>query len=232
MPGIERSLLGQAENPLPMELTSASSLWLYLGTYLADWYLRQALAAESSSSIRTSFPHSSTGPPPSPPHTMVYYIRFLKSPKLTSTSKSAKPRHPAIELVITLTTDLGDSFHSSSLVLAISLCTDTQPSQYICASTVIWPANAHALSISLHLPPLIPSTLCRVHICAGCESQYQPQPLRSDHMPAILDVWSAPFVPSGGAAAPKVAERRLELGDMRTLCVKEEMGESIARHVW
>lgn len=57
--------------------------------------------------------------------------------------------------------------------------------------------------------------------------------LCEDGSRGIVSAWSAPFGPSAPSReALKLAERRFKVSNDHEVCIWEETGESIARHLW
>lgn len=147
----------------------------------------------------------------------MHYIRFLK-PAQISTEKGGRV---TVSTLISVTTDLGDSFFAEDLTLYASILSNEK---IIIEKSFLWTETSRSLSISLPLDR--PRT---VTLRIGGTTGNRPDELRSK----ALSAWSAPF---GGAQgnnkAARLVQRRLRLGGEQTLQIWEETGESIACHIW
>jgi hypothetical protein len=159
------------------------------------------------------------------------YIRFLKTPKLIV---QAGPKS-TIKLVITITSDLGETFFPDDVLLAATLRSDKHNGDIYLRKTVKWEAGMRALPIELEFEHNHIDWPATVHVHA------RSQPM-SDHfdrhdngsdLATIISAWSDILDPPQGIfEAAKAAERRFTPLSNRTLSIWEETGESIARHLW
>ncbi|RDI79948.1 hypothetical protein Vi05172_g10048 [Venturia inaequalis] len=159
------------------------------------------------------------------------YIRFLKTPKLHAKEAS----NSVVKLVVTIVSDLGETFFPDDLLLAATLRSDKHHGDIYLRKTVKWEAGMRALPIELNFEQNHIDWPARVHVHARDAT-------RSDHferhddgsdMPNIISVWSDVLDPPQGIfEASKSAERRFTPLSNRTLSIWEETGESIARHLW
>ena len=166
---------------------------------------------------------------------MVYYVRFLKTPRI-QTQKSGSC---IVSTLICITTDLGDSFLSQTVRLLVTIAQERTGPSILHQEEVIWHAGKRELSISLGPFPL---ELSRRQIVLGVgpiDAQQQKKgSVLSDHIPSgsnvplVISGWSASFGGSWPLVAEKLVERRLVFGDTLRLNVWEETGNSIARHIW
>lgn len=165
---------------------------------------------------------------------MVHYIRLLKPPK-----HNPNPRTPTITTLLTITTDLGDSFLATDASLtAILLSCNVENGDILIQKPLSWIAGSRELSVSLPIPRDVHLQLQSGEIegvklvisKSGSESG-----TRDGLVPRIISAWSAPFGGARGSDAEKIVQRRIrgrkgeEGGEVR---VWEEMGNSIALHVW
>ncbi|KAK2766710.1 hypothetical protein FQN54_006024 [Arachnomyces sp. PD_36] len=162
---------------------------------------------------------------------MVHYIRFLKPPKHNSNTHS-----PTISALVTITTDLGDSFlHTDTTLTAHLLCGDDETHTYdICTRKLFpWKAGSRELSISI---PLAREVSARFESAGGGRLAVSESgsARREDVVERVVAGWSAPF--GAGGEAEKVVERWVSVrdreGKQANIYVWEEMGNSIALHVW
>jgi hypothetical protein len=158
---------------------------------------------------------------PCVPHlaSMVHYVRFLKTARVEyQTSKSV-----SVIALITITSDLGDTFLFSDANLTSRLIVAEQPGKILSQDEVQWHRGSRELSLRLHAYVGQNAPLVRLHV-----SHAQA----SGSIPSILDAWSAPFELLPGSRAAALVERKLSLPGLATLMIWEETGNSIGRHIW
>lgn len=174
----------------------------------------------------------------------MHYIRYLKAP-VASSSTNRSQCH--IQTLITITSDLGDSFYGGNLhVLARVLESgdedgERENERMIRCQWFQWRTGMRAmpLQITFYMDEHSPGRLMRLMVSAALEKtdndpKYHPyQSIRLADLPRVVSAWSEPFSVQVRATKREV-ERRFEIGlpGARTLCIKEESGESIARHIW
>ncbi|KAJ5610502.1 hypothetical protein N7510_007221 [Penicillium lagena] len=158
---------------------------------------------------------------------MVYYIRFLKTPRVQQQKGSS-----VVSALFCITTDLGDAFLAQDVDLIAELAI-SHSSKILSSKSLTWQAGKRELPISLELRrglaqqpvvltvrPLGPQSLVKDSLCP---------------IPLVVSGWSTPI--SAQLPAEKLIERRFSLGDSlesqtSDLCISEETGNSIARHIW
>lgn len=140
----------------------------------------------------------------------MYYMRFLRRPEVVRSSKSTQ-----LKLLLTITTDLGDSFYPGDEVLHATIRSNDI---VLGEKTATWTAGSRILWLLLdHLPTKLLHGCFEVAVIAYTARDM----LEPSH---ILDVsWSS--------HDDLYVERRLHLSQC-TIGIKEELGESIARHIW
>lgn len=164
---------------------------------------------------------------------MVFYVRFLKTPRLQK-DKSPGVRANAL---ICITTDLGDAFLAEDAPLLAQLVLEGT-GQVVSQQRIQWEAGCRELQISLGPVPRhsrMPTFILYIGACAGTSSSVmprQPDNLSRNSVPLVLSAWSASFGGPDVSVADKLVERRLALDNARTLRIWEETGNSIARHIW
>jgi hypothetical protein len=167
----------------------------------------------------------------------MHYIRLLRPPALEGPS-----HRPLLKLVVTITTDLGDAFLSPDQPISLSVLVGTSTGQDHANGPSFtniaahrppkWMAGMRVLKLELPIPPGIPGPI-----------QVRPsdQRLVASTAGIILAASSGQIfpvcveVPIPGVEAQHVSFRRLRLEENITASFvefDEEIGESIARHVW
>lgn len=163
---------------------------------------------------------------------MVYYIRFLKSPRI----QKQKPRSLSIAALISVTTDLGDSFLADDVDLLATLVLEGTD-KVLCQGSLNWKAGKRELPVSLGpLPELLSqqSLILVVSAIKPCRVEYpiEDNLLGNSTIPLVISGFSAPFGGSHPPVAEKLIERRFCSMGKLNLRIWEETGNSIARHIW
>jgi hypothetical protein len=158
------------------------------------------------------------------------YIRFLKTPRVAKEKGTARSH---IYCLITITSDLGDSFLPCDVQLSAEVLSSDPSENVLIWRTVRWTAGMRSLSITFPSPKS-PASSLRVRVGVEPRSAFDEyDALAERDSPGIVSVWSAPFAaPSGSREAIKLVERRFRLPNDTEVQIWEETGESIARHLW
>jgi hypothetical protein len=178
----------------------------------------------------------------------MHYIRFLRPPKLVGARKNAR-----LELLFTVTTDLGDAFMIPETPIKLIVSAYAQSSsttanwRFSGGDQLVWNPGQRVSRPILQLPPAAASAFMSgepMHICIRSEDMYSAESAeniilnaikpeaRVDELGLVMPVW----IPFNQSQFPDhVSIRKLELTGTKPLAtieVFEEIGESIARHVW
>jgi hypothetical protein len=164
----------------------------------------------------------------------MHYIRLLKPPSAQTSKGSPNIRFTA---KITITTDLGESFVCADLPLVVRILDKdggVTPYQYA------WKSGYRQLEISLSRKLQGLSWPCRLLVEAQ-DDEYRVDAL-NDVLRApfsetvqdgrVLSLMSEPFHDSALNNTSRKVQRLLKMSTGETLCIWEETGESIARHIW
>ena len=149
---------------------------------------------------------------------MIHYIRFLKPPGVVGGGSRL-----TVTALITITTDLGDTFLHNNTKLLSHLVVVDDLECIIHRQEVQWLKGLRQLSITATVMPSYGRDL-RLHVSHAGEA--------AGPIPMILDAWSAPFPIVNGSRAASLVERRISIPSMPPLRIWEETGNSIARHIW
>ena len=154
---------------------------------------------------------------------MVHYIRLLSSPQVKANLKG----QPEVSTVAAVTTDLGDDLLWSAIQLLFRVI-DIQGAT-IARVVVQWKPQARVVKITLPCLKQYRGLLCQLRVsdCREPKNCVEVAPAISP----VLGVWSAPFRLEDNSRAEPYVQRRFSLSDS-TIRIREEMGDSIARHVW
>ncbi|GAB7349653.1 hypothetical protein MBLNU459_g0329t1 [Dothideomycetes sp. NU459] len=164
------------------------------------------------------------------PSTMAM-LRFLKTPKVRVVNGNI-----SLDAVITVTTDLGETFFPNSITLAATLRAPEHNGDVYLRRTIQWTDGMRALPLSLSLTRNEVDWPARLHI--GLKNAHMSDHFEKYHspdssLPSIISVWSENLDPANGAfETGRRVERRFTPLNGRTLTVYEDTGESIARHLW
>ncbi|KAH7323625.1 putative methyltransferase-domain-containing protein [Rhexocercosporidium sp. MPI-PUGE-AT-0058] len=165
----------------------------------------------------------------------MHYIRFLKSPKNIKDSRGV--HH--LSAVITITTDLGDSFLYSDLPLLVEL-EDIYGNKLVNggkAKEYLWKSSDGFKGLPIEIPIGIQT------IRAGAEANIVVRAKEDLHMvesfghalgykPHCTEDEGGVVTLRGNTKRSGMVERVFKYGDGRKIEIWEEAGESIARHIW
>ncbi|KAH7391861.1 putative methyltransferase-domain-containing protein [Pyrenochaeta sp. MPI-SDFR-AT-0127] len=156
------------------------------------------------------------------------YVRFLKTPRVTTEKNTSKSE---VCCLITITSDLGDSFLPYDIQLSAELLS-SQPSEHILVwRTVQWTGGMRSLPVTFPLPKSRAKSPLRVRIGVEPKSLYDDySKLANEGSRGIVSAWSADF--GAPVEAIRLIERRFMLPRGPKVHIWEETGESIARHLW
>jgi hypothetical protein len=153
---------------------------------------------------------------------MVYYIRFLKRPKLDVKTGLTRA-------LVTITTDLGDDFYPGDLTLHAMLVTDYREEPITEWHTVLWKKGMRSVWIEIGKLRNRESKFRRLLV--HTQRTQAADTILIEHIPEVLSARSGTFSIDRPLAGDKI-ERRYKTGQGDERSVYEETGESIARHIW
>ena len=183
------------------------------------------------------------------------YVRFLKTPRVVQ-DKNRPSAH--VSCLITITSDLGDSFLPYNLSLSAELirhltppsisaseddpnreALDSDPEaldlldNVITWKTIQWKAGMRSLPIVIPLSRNYKQNgPLVVRIGTEAKANYDElDKLLQQESRGVVSAWSAPFNLEDESLVSRTVERRFRIGN-RTHRILEETGESIARHLW
>ncbi|KAF2456645.1 putative methyltransferase-domain-containing protein [Lineolata rhizophorae] len=158
----------------------------------------------------------------------MHYIRFLKPPKTNGTKISA---------LITIVTDLGESFLLDNVKLVAAIRSADPGGALQEKKEISWTGGSRSLAISINVKKNAALSLA-VRLRVGVDGTNKTDSLgslRRDKRNGlqIVSAWSDEFcIANGTSEAAKLVERRFLSSGNRILSIWEETGESIARHIW
>ncbi|KYG50722.1 hypothetical protein M433DRAFT_76 [Acidomyces richmondensis BFW] len=163
----------------------------------------------------------------------MHYIRFLKTPRIHVDGTTVQ-----LKAVITITTDLGETFYRDPLDLVATLASpphdasDDGPEIFL-RRRLAWPGHpTRALPLSLDLSRQDVDWPACVHIAPRGSS---PSSGCDGFLPPIVDIWSGNLNPTKGHfSSGRRVERRFHpiSYPSRPCALLEDAGDSIARHLW
>ena len=174
----------------------------------------------------------------------MHYIRLLRPPKVT------RQAGLHLELLFTVTTDLGDSFLHPDDPVDLQIIAEIQESsnrtilKLTKRGQVLWQAGMRVAKPKIAIPRQLQSALAsgtKVNICISTNKKISADGAQNilstseggETHGQIMPVWAAL---SNSDEGVDVSTRRILLDDADAgkylVEVEEEIGESIARHIW
>ncbi|KAK5000941.1 hypothetical protein LTR66_000287 [Elasticomyces elasticus] len=160
----------------------------------------------------------------------MHYIRFLKTPKIHVDDNST-----ILKAVVTITTDLGETFYPHEVLLAATLRSLDHDGDVYMRKTVTWTAGLRSLPITFDLSHTDVDWPARLHVGVrdGLRADHLENHYTPGNLPALISVWSDALDPTKGVyESQRKVERRFTPFGERPLTIGEDTGESIARHLW
>lgn len=157
---------------------------------------------------------------------MIHHIRFLKLPRVERTN----PSYLTVKALITITTDLGDSFFPSSISLSAGLWSGDR--LLADSAHFLWRNGMRSLWVELQFTTS-PQIRWPLHMQISHARGGRGLNLLSlEHLPQIIDVCSHPIHPQIEHEGSKRVSRVFHLASGHLLRIHEDTGDSIARHIW
>ena len=164
---------------------------------------------------------------------MVYYIRFLKTPKYCSTRIEGEVN---VKAYITITTDLGDDFFPGQLTLTTSIYNGTLDAEIspvrVSDHRLFWSQGMRGFPVNIFLKTKELKHPLRLRMVCKASSVPETQVLVPTSIPDIVSIWSDSIEPAVQISVSTRVERRFSLGGGSRLSIWEEAGDSISRHLW
>lgn len=155
---------------------------------------------------------------------MVYYIRFLKPPRV---SRLHVDRDDAlVSTMITITTDLGDAFYPGNLCIHTAIDYEGVMTSLALSK---WEPGMRVLKIEART--LVNNPRSRSKFFFTANKSLGIDSLQLDRIPDIVSAWTEEFS-QWDDLDTNVTLRRFQLPCSQVLEICEENGESMARHIW
>lgn len=162
---------------------------------------------------------------------MVHYVRFFKTPRIQYRPQGGG----SVTALITITTDLGDSFLAQDVDLQ-ALIADSRTNLVIHNHQFCWKAGCREFALSIPVPAKDAARSMILGIGVRGSNSHDLQ--KGDvitldaALPVVISGWSAPFGGPNKLIAAPLIERRLDHQSGTLLTIWEETGNNIAQHVW
>jgi hypothetical protein len=166
------------------------------------------------------------------PDALMRYIRFLKTPRVVTVKGSSKKE---VSCLITITSDLGDSFLPHNIELSAELLVHSDVTEEVAVwRTMQWTAGMRSLLVTFPLVKLQKHAKLLVRVGTEPKARHDEySKLLEDGTRGLVSAWSQTFDPAAPNSEPeKLVERRFKLSNGHHVRMLEETGESIARHLW
>jgi hypothetical protein len=160
------------------------------------------------------------------------YIRFLKTLRVVTVKGSSKKE---VSCLITITSDLGDSFLPYDIELSAELLVYSNVTEDVAVwKTIQWTAGMRSLLVTFPLVKLQKHEKLLVRVGTGPKARHDEYgKLLEESTCGVISAWSQTFDPAAPNGEPeKLVERRFKLSNGHLVRMLEETGESIARHLW
>lgn len=156
---------------------------------------------------------------------MPFYIRFLKQPQVLKQNGNSS----LITTLITITTDLGDSFLADDVEVTatVHFSRPISPLRQI----INWTAGNREQKVTFG-PIRGDLSSCSVQLSVCPTPLVDADSLEGRKLTWIISAWSPWFDGSHGKPAEKLVLRRFKTKIGAELKIWEETGNSIARHIW
>ncbi|KAF3906576.1 hypothetical protein ABW20_dc0108174 [Dactylellina cionopaga] len=174
----------------------------------------------------------------------MHFIRFLKVPTTTTTTASPAQSHRSksaaglvtVSTLITISTDLSESFFQGNVSLRATLRADTPSRQLLASKGLEWTAGMRNVTVQFTYTPTTKDAPSSGIVCVSAiENQADDMRIlfASVSCARILSAWSTPFnILENGSKAEAFVERKLQLSPDKMIRIWEETREDIARHIW
>nr|POE63556.1 upf0665 family protein c23c4.06c [Quercus suber] len=152
-------------------------------------------------------------------------VRFLKTPKVVVDRAT---KSDWLKAVITVTTDLGETFYPYNLDLVATVRNPNVDGDIFLRRKLQWPAGSRSLPVELNLSRQDMDWPACLHIAIR-----NTDGKSSGFLPPIVDIWSGAMDPTKQHFESGLrVERRFTSLAERTVSLLEDAGDSIARHLW
>jgi hypothetical protein len=134
-----------------------------------------------------------------------------------------------LKAVITITTDLGETFYPDATELVATLQSPAEDGDIYLRRRLPWKPGSRNIPLILNISYQDVEWPALIHVAVNSRSKPT-----SGFMHPIIDIWSSPLNPTKGHfnSGTLVTRRFQSISSERDLVLYEETGDSIARHLW
>ena len=160
---------------------------------------------------------------------MVHYIRFLKPPRL----QKSREAHSLVKALITITNDLGDEIYPTELALRADLVLGVENhAQSQWSRDISWKAGMRVLWVEIPTKNASPELELRITEARSGKNGQRSATIDLEHMPSVSGCVCKIDDPLRHLESCGRSERRFLLQAGNYLRIAEDIGNSIARHIW
>ena len=160
---------------------------------------------------------------------MVYYIRFLKPPRL----QKSRDSHIVVKALITITNDLGDEIYPTDLALKAALVSGAEDAgQSHWSRDVSWKTGMRVLWVEIPTKNASPEVELRITEANFGKNNQCSAAIDLDHLPSVVSCCCTIDDPLRDRESRGRSERKFLLQAGNYLTIEEDIGDSIARHIW
>jgi len=163
---------------------------------------------------------------------MVHYIRFLKAPQLYPVSSTRQ----VVKALISITTDLGDDFLPIDVLLRAKLIHSNEDADTINeCQAALWKAGMRVLRFEVEVDATRSKNMRSLGLLVETANRGPATLFEGLPLVVLCDIVSCRSDVGGSTIMKDVStrvERRFMLQPSNVLSILEDIGESIARHIW
>lgn len=163
---------------------------------------------------------------------MVHYIRFLKAPQLYPVSSTRQ----LVKALISISTDLGDDFLPNDVLLHAKLIHGNGDADNIDeCQPALWKAGMRVLRIEMEVHVIRSRDMRPLSLLVETANSGTATLVEGLSLVVLCEIVSCRSDVGGSCIMKEVStrmERRFMLQPSNMLSISEDIGESIARHVW
>ena len=137
----------------------------------------------------------------------------------------------AVKALVTITSDLGENIYQGDLSLHGALISLDEKDTLLSESHVLWKQGMRTLWIEIDQKRL-PQLTWPVQMVVAAHKRAVVDPVSLDDIPEFVSIWSESFDADATKTNSQWVTRRFEPTAGVSVNIREETGDSIARHVW
>ena len=164
---------------------------------------------------------------------MVHYVRFLKTPSINAGRHGQKFNTLSVSALITVTTDLGESFLAADVALVVALIQQNDD-KILGSQKVVWHTGDRQLAVSLAGVKAIgtnQNVFMEISAFTSSTREDGVCSLAPFQCP-VVGAQSESFTLTPGASPVPRMRRHFQIGHRKDFYIYEDMRNSIALHIW